>query len=451
MSDGKHHCLVVIDAFSRFIQVYPVKSTDASNTIEAMTSFITSFGIPQKLVYDRGTSFMSTDFSTFVLDLGITHAPRTKWSPWTNGKVEIQNKHLSRYFRCYLSEAGNNWAKLAPQFAFAHNTSVNASTGATPYEVVFGFKPQIPISLKLGLVRDDNDLCQSEFCQSLPDHSHLNKDTKHSCIDSLLTSKCSLDLLHRETQFKNIYRKVYTKVRKANHRSLPYRNKYKLAKPLRVGQKVLLENHQVPFGKSQKLCELRSGPYTVTKVITKVNYEVALDSDPTRIHVVHRNHLVEFFPRNNDLPTLLSNYEKPVNDDRTEHFYNEYAKNRLSELNKPIETLAERQHVQEYLPIFPDTPGPSRMNTTYSSPAKCGSAHSTPTFLASSPDSGIPQSSPQTPISFQGESPAITSQPTTPSPLPRNIPSTSTAAAPRSRNTGTLRNIPREWYGKPYF
>ena len=234
-------------------------------------------------------------------------------------------------------------------------------------------------------------------------------------------------------------------------RSLPYRNKYKLAKPLRVGQKVLLENHQVPFGKSQKLCELRSGPYTVTKVITKVNYEVALDSDPTRIHVVHRNHLVEFFPRNNDLPTLLSNYEKPVNDDRTEHFYNEYAKNRLSELNKPIETLAERQHVQEYLPIFPDTPGPSRMKTTYSSPAKCGSAHSTPTFLASSPDSGIPQSSPQTPILFQGESPAITSQPTTPSPLPRNIPSTSTAAAPRSRNTGTLRNIPREWYGKPYF
>ena len=110
MSDGKHHCLVVTDAFSRFIQVYPVKSTDTTHTIEAMSTFITSFGIPQKLVYDRGTSFVSTDFSTFLLEFGITHAPRTKWSPWTNGKNEIQNKHLSRYFRCYLSEAGNNWA-----------------------------------------------------------------------------------------------------------------------------------------------------------------------------------------------------------------------------------------------------------------------------------------------------------------------------------------------------
>ena len=41
MSDGKHHCLVVIDEFSRCIQVYPVKSTDASFAIDAMTSFFT--------------------------------------------------------------------------------------------------------------------------------------------------------------------------------------------------------------------------------------------------------------------------------------------------------------------------------------------------------------------------------------------------------------------------
>ena len=152
MSDGKHHSLVVIDAFLRFIQVYPVKLTDATDTIEAMSSFITSFGIHEKLDYDRETSFMSTDFSTFFLEFGITHAPRTKWSPWTDGKVEIQNKHLSRYFRCYLFEAGNNWAKLVCQFAFAHNTSVNSSTETTPYEIVFGFRPEIPISLKLELV-----------------------------------------------------------------------------------------------------------------------------------------------------------------------------------------------------------------------------------------------------------------------------------------------------------
>ena len=123
MSDGKQHCLVVIDNFLRFIQVYRVTSSDFTHTIEPMSTFITSFGIPQKLVYDRGTSFIGTDFSTFLLEFGITHAGRTSWSPWTNAKVKTQNKHLSSYFRCYLSEAGSNWAKLVCNFFYTQNSS----------------------------------------------------------------------------------------------------------------------------------------------------------------------------------------------------------------------------------------------------------------------------------------------------------------------------------------
>ena len=137
---------------------------------------------------------------------------------------------------------------------------------------------------------------------------------------------------------------------------------------------------------------------------------------------------------------------------------NEYAKCRLSQLNQPIDSFVERQHLNDYIPVFPDTCGPSQMDTTIKSPVKDNSCHSTPNLLASSPDSGIPQSSPHTPLSFQSESPVITSQPTTRGPLPRtssinptNLPSTSTGTTPRSRNAGTLRNIPREWYEKPYF
>ena len=121
-------------------------------------------------------------------------------------------------------EAGNNWAKLVCHFAFAHNTSVISSTGTTTYETVFGLKPQIPKSLKLGPVRDDNYLCQSEFCQSLTNLSHMNKDTNHSPIDVLLTLNSSIDLVNQETQFENFYRKKYRKIRGANHRFLSYRN-----------------------------------------------------------------------------------------------------------------------------------------------------------------------------------------------------------------------------------
>ena len=148
--------------------------------IEAMTTFKVSFGTPQKLVYEKRTSFMSADFSIFLLEFHITHAPRKITLPWTNGKVEIQNRHLSRHFRRYLSEARKNWAELACQHAFAHNTSVNSSTGATSYELVFGFESHVPNSLKIGLVQDDNDLHQSELCLSLIIRTWTKKQVIHA-------------------------------------------------------------------------------------------------------------------------------------------------------------------------------------------------------------------------------------------------------------------------------
>ena len=79
-------------------------------------------------------------------------------------------------------------------------------------------------------------------------------------------------------------------------------------------------------------------------------------------------------------------------------------------MNQPIDSFVERQQLNDYLPIYPDTCGPSRLDTTIKSPVKDNSCHSTPNLLASSPDSGIPLSSPHTPLSFQSESPVITSQ-----------------------------------------
>ena len=159
--------------------------------------------------------------------------------------------------------------------------------------------------------------------------------------------------------------------------------------------------------------DLRSGPYIVTKILTEVNYEVALDAHSTRTQVVYRHYLVEDVLGDNEFPNVLSNYEKPFNDDKTQHFQNEFAENRLSQLNQPINSFVERQLLNDYLPIFPDTSGTSRMDTMYNSSAKNDSCHSTTNLLVSSPDSGILQSYPHNLLSFQLESPVISSQPTT--------------------------------------
>ena len=107
-SAGNVHCLLIVDAFSRFLMVYPVRNTTALATITAVEKWILSFGIPQSIIHDRGTAFINTEFINWTKELGITLRPRTAYSPWTIGKIETQNQHIARYWRNFLNDAGNN-------------------------------------------------------------------------------------------------------------------------------------------------------------------------------------------------------------------------------------------------------------------------------------------------------------------------------------------------------
>ena len=136
-----------------------------------------------------------------------------------------------------MNDAGNNWYSLAPQFAFAHNSSVHYTTGKTPYEIVFGRKPEIPMSLKLGLYRNKHKHCCSEFCIDLPSHSHNENNLRNQLLDNILRPQLSQALLERERDFKRIYSAIFERCGEQTARSHAYRNLLKLAQHLEIGQK----------------------------------------------------------------------------------------------------------------------------------------------------------------------------------------------------------------------
>ena len=240
--------------------VYPVTSTGAQATISAVEKWIHSFGIPQSIVLDRGTAFINTEFINWTKEMGIILRPRTAHSLWTNGKIETQNQHIARFWRSFLSDAGNNWSSLAPKFAFAHNTRVNYTTGRTPNEIVFETRPRIPMSLKLGLYRNKHKLCCSEFCKDLPSHSHSENNLKNQLLNNLLRPQLSHALLERERYFNRIYSATFERCREQTARSHAYRNRFKQGQQLEFGQKVLYENHRQDLFRSQKLNKDNSGP-----------------------------------------------------------------------------------------------------------------------------------------------------------------------------------------------
>ena len=221
-SNRNVHFLFVLDAFSRLLMVYPVTNSGAQATISAAEKWLHLFGIPQLIVHDRGTAFINTESVNRTKDLGITLQPRTAHSPWTNGEVETQNQHTARYWRNFLNDAANNWSSLAPKFAFAHNTSVNFTTGTTPDEIVFGTKPQIRMSLKLGLYRNKHKLCSCEFWKDQPSHSHSENNLKKQFLDNFLRSQLSHSLLERQRNFNRIYSATFERCREQTARLHAY-------------------------------------------------------------------------------------------------------------------------------------------------------------------------------------------------------------------------------------
>ena len=105
---------------------------------------------------------------------------------------------------------------------------------------------------------------------------------------------------------------------------------------LQIGQKVLYENHKQDLTRSQKLQERRLGPFTVTKRITNTTYQIQDDKHPTVVKTFHRNHLVEYYPKEGSLPTMIEEYV-PSNYSN-DNFYERFMEQRTRDLNNPSAT-----------------------------------------------------------------------------------------------------------------
>ena len=135
-----------------------------------------------------------------------------------------------------MNKSRNNWSKLASKFAFAQNTSVNCTTGQTPYEIVFGTCGFVPMTLKLGLLRDKDKQCKSDFCDGLQPHTLSENSLPNISLDRLLGPQLSDELLKREMILNEpILRPIRDSVRlRQKHTSTE--TDFELGQPISTGQ-----------------------------------------------------------------------------------------------------------------------------------------------------------------------------------------------------------------------
>ena len=131
--------IVIIDNFSRFVDLYPTQSTDAMGAADALLKFTGRYATPNSFRTDSGLNFKSALVTGLIKTLGSDHELTTAYSKEENALVERMNKEVLRHLRNIIFDkrVGNQWSRYLPIVQRIINTTKNSSTGFTPAQIVF--------------------------------------------------------------------------------------------------------------------------------------------------------------------------------------------------------------------------------------------------------------------------------------------------------------------------
>ena len=95
------HTTNLVYAFTHFVVTVPIKSNNAKTAIKTLLHhWIIEFGPPIYIVTDRGSEYVNREMAHLCTLMGIRHSPRTAFSPWTNGFVEVHIETLVQIYGC---------------------------------------------------------------------------------------------------------------------------------------------------------------------------------------------------------------------------------------------------------------------------------------------------------------------------------------------------------------
>uniref|UniRef100_A0A8C5GD01 Gypsy retrotransposon integrase-like protein 1 n=1 Tax=Gouania willdenowi TaxID=441366 RepID=A0A8C5GD01_GOUWI len=144
---GNRYMLVITDYATRYPEVFPLKSMKAKSVAFCLVQLFSRVGFPREILTDRGTNFMSTLLKQVYQLLGIRSLRTTPYHPQTDGLTERFNQTMKQMLRKFVNETGVDWDQWLPYLLFAYREVPQASTGFSPFELLYGHEVRGPLSL----------------------------------------------------------------------------------------------------------------------------------------------------------------------------------------------------------------------------------------------------------------------------------------------------------------
>jgi hypothetical protein len=144
---GYDSFLVFIDLLSKLTHFLPFKEASLSavlaNTFQ--TNLFCLHGIPDKIILDQGSTFVSDFCKRFMNSLNIKAGFSSAYYPQTDRQTERMNQVLEDYSRQFCLYYQDNWVKNLNMVKFSINNLNSASLGVSPFFFTYGHHPKFNI------------------------------------------------------------------------------------------------------------------------------------------------------------------------------------------------------------------------------------------------------------------------------------------------------------------
>jgi hypothetical protein len=275
--------LVVVCRYSKMMRcIACTKTIDAPELAERLyEEIISKVGMPRSIVSDRGSIFTSKWWQTFCYYWGVKRRFSTAFRPQTDGQTERQNQTLETYLRCFVNYQQDDWTRMLPSGEYAYNSSVNATTGRSPFELVYRFIPNM----------------------------QMNPPTEEGF--SKIGAPDALDTVEEHAKEISEYKEIWNK---AQETSKKYYDKKHKQRSYRIGSEVLLSSRNLKLRKPcKKLTDRFIGPFQVMEAVGENAYRLRLPKEYSRLHSTFHVSLLEPYHRREGVeppgPTLLDDDE----------------------------------------------------------------------------------------------------------------------------------------------
>jgi transposase InsO family protein len=251
-SGGHDAILTIVDHGCSRAAVFVPCSTAISGEGVAklyLTHVYQWFGLPNKIISDHDPRFTSKFAKAICEQLQIKQNISTAFHPQTDGLSERKNQWVEQYLRLVANARQDDWSAWLPLATAIHNARLNTTTKVTPFQTLLGYNPNLKGEPSL-----------------------------------LSTNQLATDRQQEAKSFR-------AQAREALNQTAQARPEQQYA----VGDQVWLEAKNLALAyQMPKLAPKRHGPFTITKAVSPVAYQLELPKTWTIHDIFHASLLTPY-------------------------------------------------------------------------------------------------------------------------------------------------------------